>query len=157
MRTGRLWVALAVAAAFAGLGCQSPERRARAELSARLKQSTKLTKGEQSRLFAEIGRAIDGKVIKIRQGAVKRALDKAESDAVLGMLVEPDAVYDIGLRVDGPTILRGLESGGTPVHSEVDAKQALWIDVETFLPKRYEFAYSMPGLGDVSYDLLVDQ
>ena len=37
--------------------------------------------------------------------------------------------------------------------SEVDATQTLWIDVDTFVPKRYEFQYSMPGFGDYAYDL----
>jgi hypothetical protein len=136
--------------------CRSPAERARAEFSARLSRETRLTKEERSRLFTEIGRAIEGKTFRRQQGAVKRELDGAQSEAMLSMLVEPDAVYDLGLRADGTATLRGLESGATPVHSEVDAKQVLWIDIDTFVPKRYEFTYSMPGLGDVSYDLLVE-
>ena len=152
MTRGRLLVPFVLAAA----ACQSPAERARAEFSVRLGQETRLTTDERSRLFTEIGRAIDGKTFRIKQGAVTRDLDKAQSEAVLGMLVEPDAVYDVGLRADGAAMLRGLESGATPVHSEVDAKQVLWIDIDTFVPKKYDFAYSMPGLGDVSYDLLVE-
>ena len=33
--------------------------------------------------------------------------------------------------------------------SELDATQTLWIDVDSFVPKRYEFEYSSPGFGDI--------
>ena len=72
---------------------------------------------------------------------------------MLGLLTDPAAVYDAGPKTEGNATWRGLKAGGTPVHSEVDATQTLWIDVETFEPRRYEFEYSMPGQGDYSYDL----
>jgi hypothetical protein len=40
------------------------------------------------------------------------------------------------------------------VHSELDAARTLWIDVETFLPHRFELTYSLPGFGDYAYDLV---
>ena len=39
--------------------------------------------------------------------------------------------------------------------SEIDATAILWIDTDTFLPRRYELAYAMSGLGDYAYDLTV--
>jgi hypothetical protein len=57
--------------------------------------------------------------------------------------------------IEGMT-LRGLNANATPPMSEIDASQTLWIDVDTFQPRRYEFAYSMPGLGDSAYDLVVN-
>jgi hypothetical protein len=62
-------------------------------------------------------------------------------------------VYDGGLKVDGKNAWRSLKTGGTTPLSELDATQTLWIDVDTFVPKRYEFEYSSPGFGDYSYDL----
>jgi len=50
---------------------------------------------------------------------------------------------------------RGLTTGATPAMSELDAMQTLWIDVDSFVPRRYEFAYSSPGFGDYSYDLML--
>ncbi len=133
--------------------CQSPEERARSEFRTRLKQEGRLTPAELRRLFDEIGLVIAGQPVHVRQGAVTRALDEEQRVAVLGMLSDPAAVYDSGLRIEGASTWRGVKAGGTPVMSEVDATQTLWIDVDTLVPKRYEFAYSMPGFGDYAYDL----
>ena len=72
---------------------------------------------------------------------------------MLGMLSDPGEVYDGGLRVDGKNVWRGLKTGGTAAMSELDATQTLWIDVDSFVPRRYEFEYSSPGFGDYAYDL----
>ena len=39
---------------------------------------------------------------------------------------------------------------------QIEAFRRLWVDVETFLPRRFEFAYAFPGFGDYSYDLVVE-
>ena len=57
------------------------------------------------------------------------------------------------LKVDGQNVWRGLKTGGATVLSELDATQTLWIDVDSFVPRRYEFEYSSPGFGDYAYDL----
>jgi hypothetical protein len=133
--------------------CQSPDEKARSEFRNRLTQERPLTPAELRRLFDEIAPVIAGRPVKVKQGAVTRALDEEQRVAVLGMLTNPAAVYDSGLRIEGGSTWRGVKAGGTPVMSEVDATQTLWIDVETFVPKRYEFQYSMPGFGDYAYDL----
>jgi hypothetical protein len=76
---------------------------------------------------------------------------------VLGLLSDPGEVYDGGLRVDGKKVWRGLKTGATPALSELDATQTLWIDVDSFVPRRYEFEYSSPGFGDYAYDLTFGQ
>jgi hypothetical protein len=96
---------------------------------------------------------IAGKSVQVREGAISRTLDNEQRLAVLGVLSDPDAVYDGGLRLEGNATWRGLKAGATPVLSELDATQTLWIDVETFLPRRYEFEYSSPGFGDYAYEL----
>lgn len=157
MSAPRLTGLLAVAALAVSLpACRSAEDRARAEFSARLKLDTKLSKEERVRFFDEIGRAVGGKAIRIRQGGISSSMTREQEAAVLGTLVDSDAVYDAGPRVDGAGGVRGFESGATPAYSEIDATQVIWIDVDSFLPTRYEFSYSMPGLGDYAYDLTVD-
>jgi hypothetical protein len=140
-------------AVLAFSGCQSSEEKARAEFRTRLKQERRLTRDELRRLFDEIAPVIAGRPVHVKQGAVTRALDEEQRVAVLGMLSDPAAVYDSGLKLEGGSAWRGVKAGGTPVMSEVDATQTLWIDTDTLVPKRYEFAYSMPGFGDYAYDL----
>lgn len=148
MRLVCLLIAVAVFSA-----CQSPEEKARSEFRARLKQESRLTRDELRRLFDEIAPVIAGRPVRVKQGAVTRELDEEQRVAVLGMLTDPAAVYDSGPRIEGSSTWRGVKAGSTPVMSEVDATQTLWIDVDTFVPKRYEFQYSMPGFGDYAYDL----
>ena len=133
--------------------CQSSEGKARAAFSARLKLETSLTPTEIHEFFEYIAPAIAGKTLNVRQGAVSRVLDERQRLEVLGILSDPAAVYDGGLKTVGMARWRGLTAGATPAQSEIDAMQTLWIDVDTFVPQRYEFAYSMPGFGDYQYDL----
>ena len=149
----RYWLPLLAIAAAVSVGCESAEDKARAALSQRLRQETRLTQPEIVQLFGQIAPAIARKTVQVQQGALTRPLSEEERLKVLGMLSDPAGVYDAGLQSDGRTTLRALTSGATPVQSEVDAMQTLWIDADTFLPRKYEFAYSMPGLGDYSYDL----
>jgi hypothetical protein len=144
----------AVASAAVGVACQSAADHARDELARRLQQEAPLTHEEIIRLFEVIGPVIQGKAVTVRQGAITRTLDEKERLQTLGILSDPAAVYDGGVKIEGGTTWRGLKAGGTPPLSEVDATQTLWIDVKTFVPRRYDFTFSMPGFGDYSYDLM---
>jgi hypothetical protein len=124
-------------------------------MRARLKEERRLTPDEVRALFDQIAPAIASKKVSIRQGAITRELTADERTSVLGMLSDPNSVYDDGLRREGSGTWRGLKTGATPAMSELDAMQTLWIDVDSFVPRRYEFAYSSPGFGDYSYDLLL--
>ena len=146
------WVCLLIAVTVLS-ACQSPAENARSEFRTRLKQDVPLTPDELRRLFDEIAVTIAGQPVRVKQGAMTRALEDEQRVAVLGMLSDPAAVYDSGVRTEGGSTWRGIKAGGTPVMSEVDATQTLWIDVDTFVPKRYEFTYSMPGFGDYGYEL----
>jgi hypothetical protein len=144
-----------IVAALVCASCQSAEEKARAEFSVRLKQQKQLTREELVRLYDEIGRALGRRTLLAKQGAVTRELDERQQAAVLGMLSDPTLVGDSGVRTEGQRTLRGLNANGTPATSEIDATQILWIDVDRFLPVRYEFTYAMAGLGDYSYELTV--
>jgi hypothetical protein len=153
----RTHLGIALLVALAALACGGRiEKPERAALQARLKREQRLTPEEIVRLYGEIGGAIAGKSLSVREGAISRRLDETERVAVLGLLTDPTAVYDAGPWTDGVHTWRGITGGATPAHSELDASQTLWIDAETFLPVRYDFTYSLPGYGDYSYDLTFD-
>jgi uncharacterized tellurite resistance protein B-like protein len=151
MSAMRLLVTVVLAAAT----FQPADDAARVAFRARLKQAQRLSGEEMTRLFEEIGRATTGKVLRARRGALTMELDQKQRAEVFGMLADPSAVYDGGARVEAGVTMRALSAGGTPPNSEVEATQRLWIDGETFLPRRYELAFALPGLGDYSYDLVV--
>ena len=139
--------------AIALVACHAAEDPARQALRTRLKQEARLAPDEIHRWFDQIAPAIAGQKLSVREGALTRTLNDDQRTAVLGMLTDPRAVYDIGLKTDGKSAWRGLRTGGTSAMSELDAMQTLWIDVDSFLPRRYEFEYSSPGFGDYAYDL----
>src|SRR5262245_15475947 len=141
---------------FASLASCQREDPVRVAMRARLKQESRLTPEEVRAFFDQIAPAIANKKVMVREGALARALDDRQRTSVLGMLSDPASVYDGGLRVDGKNIWRGLKTGGTAVLSELDATQTLWVDIGTFVPRRYEFEYSSPGFGDYAYDLTFD-
>ena len=132
--------------------CQA-EDPARTALRARLRQENRLTPDEIRAVFDQIAPAIADKKVTVKQGALVRMLDDQQRRSVLGMLSDPGAVYDGGIKVEGKNVWRGLKTGGTAALSELDATQTLWIDVDAFVPRRYEFEYSSPGFGDYAYDL----
>ena len=135
-------------------GCHH-EDPARASLRARLREERRLTPDEIRAFFVQIAPVVAGKKVSVTQGAVTRELSADERSSVLGLLSDPGSVYDEGLRREGSSTWRGLKTGATPPTSELDAMQTLWIDVDSFVPRRYEFAYSSPGFGDYAYDLML--
>ena len=76
---------------------------------------------------------------------------------VFGMLSNRAGVYDEGLRREGGNSFRVLNGPGRSDNAEIEASQRLWIDVETFVPLRYQFTYAFPGYGDYAYDLIPDR
>lgn len=138
------------------LACGRPEDPARVELRERLKQTTSLSNEELGRVRNEVGRAIEGKQVRIKEGAATREVNEEQRSVVLGMLTYPAGMYDEGLRQDGGTTFRVLNAPGESTNFEIEASRKLWIDVETFLPRRFEFVYAFPGYGDYSYDLIVE-
>jgi hypothetical protein len=149
----RMWRAIGLLLMVTSIGACHHEDPARAAMRARLKQDTRLTPDEIRTFFDQIAPVIAGKKLTVKQGALTRTLEETERMSVLGMLSDPGAVYDAGLKVEGKNIWRGLKTGGTMALAELDATQTLWVDVVTFLPCRYEYEYSSPGFGDYAYDL----
>jgi hypothetical protein len=137
------------------IACRRAEDPAHVSMRARLKEARRLTPDEIRAFFDQIAPVVGDKKVSVKQGAVTRELTAEERISVLGILSDPGRVYDEGLRRDGNNVWRGLTTGATPAMSELDAMQTLWIDVDSFIPRRYEFAYSSPGFGDYAFDLVL--
>jgi hypothetical protein len=137
--------------------CAPREDPGRVALRARLKQQATLKPEDLALVLDEVNRAIEGKSVRIRQNGVARNLEGDERDVVLGMLTYRAGVFDEGLRTDQGPGVRIINAPGRSSNAEIEASRRLLIDVETFVPRRFEFSYAFPGLGDYAYDLEVDR
>ena len=141
-------------------GCATPEDPARIELRARLKQTAVLSEQELGRMLNEVDRSIGDKVVRFTQEAVPGELSagelsKDQREVVFGMLTNHNGVYDEGLSTSGDAAVRVFNAPGLSLHAEYSAARRLFVDVETFLPLRFEFRYEFPGMGDYSLELVV--
>jgi hypothetical protein len=137
--------------------CARPEDPARVELRQRLEQEARLSDQELGRLCDEVGRTIEGRAFRIKDGDATKELIGEQHSVVFGMLSNRAGLFDEGLRREGGITYRVLNGPGRSNNAEIEAAQRLWIDVETFLPLRYQFFYAFPGYGDYAYDLVVER
>lgn len=126
-------------------------------LRARLGAATELSRDERARLIEAAARAMAGKVARIQDGPLTHDLDDKTRARIFAILTGRLPVDDGGLRTAAGYTMRGLRAPATPVQSEVDASETLWIDTATLLPRRFEFTYSMPGFGDAAFDLTFEK
>lgn len=156
MNTRSLHIATScVVLSILAIACAAPEDPARVELRARLKQQAVLTDDELGRVVTEVSKSIGDKPVRATQDGVTKDLDVNQREVVLGMLVNRTGVYDEGLKeIDGRTV-RVLNAPGISQYMEYSASRRIMVDVETFLPKRFEFTYEFQGMGDYALDLLV--
>ena len=133
------------------------EDPARTALRERLKQTMPLSNDELGRVRDEVGRAIADKHVRIKEDAATHDLDERQRYVVLGMLTEPAGMFDEGVRQEAGTTIRVLNSPGESDNAEIEASRRMWVDIETFLPVRFEFTYAFPGNGDYAYDLAVER
>jgi hypothetical protein len=145
-----VWVVLAA-------GCRPAEDPERVEFRARLAEPARLSDDEVARLVSWTVAAVGNKAVRVRESSGTRTLDDKGRADVLSLLAGSFLVADSGVRNDGDIVMRGISGPGTPLRSELDAAQTLWIDTTSFLPRRYEMAYSLPGMGDVVYEVIVDR
>ena len=143
-----------LAAILAG-ACAAPEDPARVELRARLQQQEKLSPEEIGRVFDEVSRSLEGKTLRIVQ-ASPGEIDAAGRDVVLGMLTERAGVFDEGLRTADGAALRVFNAPGRSATAEIEASRRLFVDVRSFLPRRFEFAHAFTSPDDYQFDLIVE-
>lgn len=147
-----MWLLLLLTAT----GCARPEDPARVELRARLKLDAQLSHDELARVRDEVKQHIVGKRFRIKDGESTRELSKEQQALLFEMLSEPAGMFDEGLRRNGGAALRILNAPGRSNNAEVEASQRLFIDIETFLPRRYQFDYAFPSADDFALDLVVE-
>jgi hypothetical protein len=135
--------------------CSPAETPERAELRASLAQEERLSPEQIARVFEQVDQALQGKTISVARGATTTDLSAAERDGVLGMLSDRAGVYDEGLRTGGGRRARVFNAPGVSNNPEIEAMRRLFVDVETFLPLRFEFSYAFASPDDYSLDLVV--
>ena len=136
--------------------CERAEDPARVALRLRLTQQAPLSSEDLARFREEVSRSLVDKRVRIRSGAVSSEMTPDQRSAVLGMLTDPAGEYDEGLRQEAGTTFRVLNAPGLSSDSEIEATRRLWVDVETFRPRRFVFASAFPGHGDYAFDLVVE-
>jgi hypothetical protein len=144
------WLFVACALATA---CGRAEDPRRAELRARLKQEQPLSAEELGRVREEVGRTIAGKKFVIKEDGAVQDLDDERRTAAFGMLTYAAGMFDEGLRMRQGRTYRVLNAPGESLNLEIEATRRLWIDVDSLLPGRFEFAYAAPSPNDYSFDL----
>lgn len=148
----RFAVALLLATVLIG-GCAPPEDPARAALRTRLKQAPQLSQEELGRTLDEVAKALAGRTLLVKVDAATKEMNQEQKDVVLGMLTDRIGVFDEGLKADGGVTLRILNAPGLSTNPEYSAARKLFVDVDTFIPRRFEFAYEFGGMGDYAFDL----
>ena len=136
--------------------CAPRDDPERAALRTRLTQEPQLSQEEIGRVFEQVDRGLQGKTIRVSRGATTSDLGAAEREFVLGMLRDREGVFDEGLRSGGGRRARAFNAPAVSNNPEIEAMRRLFLDVETLLPLRFEFAYAFPSPDDYSLDLRVE-
>jgi hypothetical protein len=124
-----------------------------AAIKARVATRASLSETEFAQLLDATGRAMTGKTMRVRQGAMARALTERERQQIFDVLGDPRGLSDAGLTTVGGRPARGVRVQAASAQSEIEATSTVWIDVASLLPCRYDFAYVAPGFGDVTLEL----
>ena len=148
-------IAILLAASIGLAACSPREDPARAALHSRLAQEAPLSAEEIARVFDEVNRTLEGKTVRIVRGSTPTEMGAADREVVLGMLADRAGVFDEGLRTGGGRRARVFNAPGQSNNPEIEASRRLFVDAESFLPLRFEFAYAFPSPEDYAYDLAV--
>lgn len=125
-------------------------------LRTRLAETAVLRPEDVAELVNQTVQAVEGRRLHVTDGTTSSPVDERGRDVLFVVLSGTVPIEDVGVRSTAAGPVRGLRAPATPPRSEVGAKQTLWIDIATLLPRRFEFAYEVPGLGDIAYDLVFD-
>ena len=150
-----LRIALVLVCLIGSVACSPAENPERTALIARLGQEGQLSPDEIGRVFEQVDQVLRGKTVRVAHGAISTDLGDAERAVVLGMIGDRAGVFDDGLRTGGGRQARVFNAPGRSNNPEIEATRRLFVDVETFLPLRFEFSYAFPSPDDYSLDLMV--
>jgi hypothetical protein len=149
-------IVLVLLASVAFASCGPREDPARAGLRERLGRQEPLSAEEIARVLDEVSRTLEGRTVRIVRGSTKSELAAGDREVVLGMLTDRAGVFDEGIRAGGGRSARVFNAPGRSNNPEIEASRRLFVDVETFLPLRFEFAHAFQSPDDYSYDLNVN-
>jgi hypothetical protein len=149
-------IAILLLAAVAIARCSPAENPQRVELRTRLTQEGPLSQEQIGRVFEQIEQALQDKTIRVSRGATTNDLGAAEREVVLGMLRDRAGVFDEGLRSGGGRRARVFNAPAVSNNPEIEATRRLFVDVETLLPLRFEYASAFASPDDYSLDLIVN-
>jgi hypothetical protein len=149
-------IAILLLAAVSLARCSPTENPQRAELRTRLVQEAQLSPDEIGRVFEQVDEALQGKTVRVARGSTTNDLGAADREVVLGMLRDRAGVFDEGLRSGGGRRARVFNAPAVSNNPEIEATRRLFVDIETFLPLRFEYAYAFPSPDDYSLDLVVN-
>lgn len=153
-----LAVAPLVVAAALSVTCARSGDAVPAAMRDRLKAEARLSPLEIDEVRAAVGKQIAGRTVRITDGGELRTLDDSQRAMVFEVLSLPAGVFDEGIRRDGARTYRILNGPARSDNTEIEASQRLWVDADTLLPRKYEFAYAFPGYGqDHTYEITVER
>src|SRR5262245_58747379 len=115
------------------------EDPARTALRARLKQAPQMSQEDPGRTLDDVAKGLAGRTLLVKVDAATKEMNLEQRDVVLGMLTDRIGVFDEGLRTDGGVTVRVLNAPGLSTNPEYSAARRLLIDVDTFVPRRFEF------------------
>lgn len=138
------------------LGAASQNGPDPGQVRARLLDAKPLSEEEIGQTVEAVNARLGHRSFSVSDGTQSSQVDDRARAMLLLVLSGTVAVADLGLKATTGGTVRGLRSPATPPRSEVGANQILWIDVESLLPRRFEFLYDVPGMGDIAYDFVFD-
>jgi hypothetical protein len=138
-------------------GCGQPEDPARVQLRERLKQEGQMSPQDLGRVLDEVQKTIMGQTVRFLQDGAAQPLEGEQREVVLGMLTERAGVFDEGLRDYNGVKMRIINAPGKSTNSEYETTRRLLVDIETFVPRHFEFSYPVPGMGEYAFDLVLEE
>ncbi len=140
--------------ATALIACTPGEEPVPAALRDRLRSEARLGPQELDQVRAAVSQRIAGRAVQVTEGEDVRTLDDSQRALLFDVLTLPAGVFDEGIRREGTQVFRLLNGPARSDNTEIETFQRLWIDADTLLPRKYEFAYAFPGYGqDRTYEL----
>ncbi len=126
-------------------------------LRERASQEARLLDAELATFREEVARSIGGKKVSLSAVGMTRPLTEDERPMILGMLENPAGMFDEGLKTEDGVLLRVLNAPAESTNAEIEAARRLYVDVQTFLPKRFEFFHAFAGYEDYAFELTFEE
>ena len=108
-------------------------------------------------MFDEVSHGITGKTVRVNNGQATTDLSQDQRDVSLGILTNRAGVFDEGFKMDNGVSYRVFNAPAPSSNVEYVAERHLWVDVETFLPRKFQFTDEGAPATDYAFDLIVSK